>query len=147
MEFNGTQQGIHMSSTCPCERWFVSPRSERMEMLGKQTYRSFPQESVPWPAVIVMQDTSARYQAEFEEKQKWTCYVGQRSDNAPICSCLSVAELSKPAEPTGGSCDCSDYYTQQVQTNFIGPDRKRFISFLPPPNFVVGNVQTFLIYI
>jgi hypothetical protein len=93
---------------------------------------------IPWPAVVIMQDVAAHYQANMIE-QPWTCFIGE-TQNSPVCSSMDASQV---ASLQVNSCNCSGSWDRRIQYHFIGNDTKRFISFIPAPNLVTGSVQAF----
>lgn len=93
---------------------------------------------VPWPAVLIMSDTTAKYQASFLEDQTWKCYIGQAIPDAPACGSMDEADIARIEI---NSCNCSESYDQTIYDHFIANDTKRTISFMPPPYLVTGDVR------
>jgi len=93
-----------------------------------------------FPAVILMEQTDARYQANLLDDQPWTCFIGEWSETAPMCGALTEEQVldSNP------SCNCAESWVQRIQPHFSGNDTKRVLSMIPEVNLLTNSTQTFL---
>ena len=88
-----------------------------------------------FPAVAIMQDRTATYQAHLVDAPL-KCFIGAFYEPAPMCSSLTVEEIL-----TTYSCNCNDSWSNGVQGNFLGSDHYYYVVFTPQKDFVTNTTD------